>query len=772
MRRMFVGNEMLSMIRRVTNPILSFALILSALVSGQAYILASSQIAAATIRVAPTGNDTSGCGSEGSPCQTIQYAINQAESGDTILIAGGTYTYNSSADICSQPLGTTAVACIVNKQLTILGGYSAEDWSDVDPSANVTIIDGEEEYRGVFVLKTDSTSSLHMEGFTIRRGLAQGNPKRPGNDKIFAFGGGMLVENSQVTLRNITFEDNLAIGENTDSAYGGAGSGGGLALRNTSSDINLVHITFEDNLSEGGTGPDRGGLALGGGLYTYKTVVSGQYITFTNNVAMAGSSNGDGFYKMHADAQGGAAAFQADSDVVFQDVRATSNIALGGYAPNGNAGGAFGGAFFTEDAALILRDIEVFANMAQGGEGRNDGSTAGASYARGGGIAITDSDFTLDRATVISNTAIGGDGTVGRGSAAGGGIGVVRTYGDFSAEIINCIISDNSIQIGNGTNIVGGGGGGLWLQGADADIVHTTFSQNRLQGSTTQGQAIVLLNFGSPTPAIANISYSIIADHTNSFGAAAIHVQPENTANLHRGLFAGNTKDTNADGVPASAGVFNGLDSMLDAASANFVSPGSTNYDYHILGSSAAKDQATGSTTLQDIDGESRPIGDASDIGADECLLPSPDISTSSKSLIPSVIRSSEEPTHLVTYVIRLRNTGDGDIATGTLTDTLSTTNDSISLNLSSGPFCTGGTCDFDDGSRVISWSGSISTGEQMDISYVVGVTIPTDFTDTVSISNIANFDYTDSRGESGEHVLNAYLIVNAKQVYLPFVMR
>jgi hypothetical protein len=61
---------------------------------------------------------------------------------------------------------------------------------------------------------------------------------------------------------------------------------------------------------------------------------------------------------------------------------------------------------------------------------------------------------------------------------------------------------------------------------------------------------------------------------------------------------------------------------MLSASSAGFVSPGSPNYDYHITPSSWAVDQAIGSTTPSDIDGQTRPYGTISDIGADEYVRP------------------------------------------------------------------------------------------------------------------------------------------------------
>jgi hypothetical protein len=53
---------------------------------------------------------------------------------------------------------------------------------------------------------------------------------------------------------------------------------------------------------------------------------------------------------------------------------------------------------------------------------------------------------------------------------------------------------------------------------------------------------------------------------------------------------------------------------------AQFVSPGAPNYDYHIRGSSAARDQASGSTETIDLDGKSRTLFAPADIGAYEYL--------------------------------------------------------------------------------------------------------------------------------------------------------
>jgi hypothetical protein len=85
-----------------------------------------------TCYVAPTGNDVGDCTSFATPCQSIQYAVNRANSGDTILVVAGIYTYNPSHDPCPfLPQGGKSVVCIVDKALTICGGYYPNNWIEL-----------------------------------------------------------------------------------------------------------------------------------------------------------------------------------------------------------------------------------------------------------------------------------------------------------------------------------------------------------------------------------------------------------------------------------------------------------------------------------------------------------------------------------------------------------------------------------------------------------------------------------------------------------------
>ena len=130
---------------------------------------------ATTRYVAQSGIDTGNCSSSASPCKTIQYAVNQAISSDTILVAEAIYHVNQSVDPCSLLVNNSigkdgrAVVCIVDKTLNILGGYSQSNWQTANPIANLTIIDGQNARRGVCLIGYNSTNiSLDMEGFTIQ----------------------------------------------------------------------------------------------------------------------------------------------------------------------------------------------------------------------------------------------------------------------------------------------------------------------------------------------------------------------------------------------------------------------------------------------------------------------------------------------------------------------------------------------------------------------------------------------------------------------------
>lgn len=607
--------------------IIFFALILCFSTLSNVQALAASE-AGTTIHVAPTGADTPTCGASTAPCRTLQYAVNLAGSGSTIKAAEGSYTFagGSVSPTCYGATIYAPVVCIIDKHLTLIGGFDPGNWNASDPQAHPTIIDGGNKYRGVALLGTSARSakaSLSMTGFTIQNGLAQGNTT--GADyEIAGYGGGMYTTNAPIALRHVVFKNNRAVGGDTRASYGGAGVGGGLAINLTppGSSSTLDYVAFEGNESLGGRGIDRGGSSLGGGFYIYSAAMSANHITLTNNIARAGSSNGSGKdnTNLTADGLGGGGTIHGNSNATLIDVQATGNQAIGGNAAV-QGGHGMGGALFTEYASLMdVRKSDLKDNLALGGNGQYGG------IGGGGGIMSTNSNMRIDSTCVIANTATGGNGTTTKGSAGGGGIYQTRFSGNTSAEITNSVIADNYIEQGNGAGDPGGGGGGLWLQGVQVNMIHTTIANNRMSPDLLYGAAAILVNFSTPTPTTLNLSYSLITGHKNSNpnswgNQSAIHVWQGNTLNLNNGIFAGNSNDTNLENDPTSPGgpgKINGLSSMKQASSVNYAAPGAPYYNYHIAVSSPAHDQANGSPLTQDIDGQIRPEDGVADLGADE----------------------------------------------------------------------------------------------------------------------------------------------------------
>jgi hypothetical protein len=590
-----------------------------------------------TFTVATTGTDAGECGTEATPCRTIQFVLDTlvpyGQAG-TIKVATGSYD-----DMHDCPTGVatnTAVVCIINRQITLRGGFVPPDWTTPTGDPSATVIDGNSQGRGLRIhrgLVAEAAASIEMDGFTIKNGAARGATSG-GLGATSAAGGGMLSENSTVTLRNMVFRDNLAVGGTTGETAGGRGSGGGLALfdeswANSLAPATLQNVTFDGNQAQGGDGADAGGYALGGALFVYWTPVTGDNVVLSDNAATAGNSLGGGVSgNDKADALGGAVSVEQDAVVALRNVQASGNLALGGNAPNGEGGGAFGGVFFVELADLSVSEAVLGDNRAQGGNGMN--STTSGSIAQGGAVQALRSALGLDRVAVVGNEARAGDGATNGGAAEGGGVAVIvaeRNGVAMPFHLTNAVVASNFVSIGSGT-LVPGGGGGLWLQGATATISHTTIADNRL-GSTQMfhhfGGGIAVFSAAGVQTAAA-VTDSILANHSTpgmnaqSYADAALWAADNTSIQLTRVLFANNSDDTNAgvsDGFNLPPGAF-AQTAVTNAANGGFVSSGNPSNDYHLTAGSPARDQAVGSTVAVDLDGTARPNGVASDLGAYE----------------------------------------------------------------------------------------------------------------------------------------------------------
>ncbi len=562
-----------------------------------------------------TGVDSGACGSRESPCFSIQKAVDLSSAGDSILVAEGTYLRQAALDPCGDE---PAVVCVVATELTILGGFTSANWLLPDPAGHPTIIDGETLARGVSVEKAGLSgppTSLRLEGFTIRNGRAEAPDFGPSPDGL---GGGLKASLADVVLRDVAFVDNVAQAGDTDSGAGGLAAGGGAFISSDPSlplVVTLERLAFSGNQALGGNGPERGGTASGGGLFVKLATVRGERIEATGNLAQAGSSTGHGLASgLSADALGGGLCFAADTDVDLGFVLASDNAVVGGDAGAGDsdqAGGAFGGGVFSEKATLALADAELRSNTVTGGDAFWGG------LGNGGGLMTSGSSVVLERVLLLDNRGQGGtssDPAGKKGSSSGGGafFAVQDPDAGQSVTITNSIVADNFID--SGAPEGNGGGGGLFYNGVVGTISHTTLARNGVGTDRLLGQAIILNDRTLDQPSEVDVDHSIIADHTSLEDRPAIHVWTNSTMRLDRGLFAGNEVDTN-DGIGV-AGTYHGLESMLSALSADFISPGPPDFDYRLQPGSPAQDEGIGSDEPQDFQGASRdPVPD---IGADE----------------------------------------------------------------------------------------------------------------------------------------------------------
>ena len=585
------------------------------------------------------GADVGGCGSPASPCATIQYAVNLAVSDDLVKVSEGTHLYpGSGIDPCADNgINDPAVLCVLNKEVTVSGGYTWPDWDSRRVGAS-TVIDAQGLRRAVLVMQTSEVApaaGLTLEAFTVRNGKVEGRSSGDFNE-ISGYGGGLLADNSTAVLRGVVFENNEVHGGDTAQDIGGDAAGGGAMFRGTRAQANLQFVRFTGNLAQGGNGAVRGGYGLGGGFGACcGASVTGSNVTVDSNTARGGDSTGSGeeVSGARADGLGGGVLFGAASfgdgtggcTAELSHSRVTNNLAEGG---SGTIAGsyAFGGGIFAEGKTLdptsvILRDSLISGNASRGGTSFKGGP------AYGGGIAIAEASLVVERSIVTDNSAVGGEGGSGsgseKGSAMGGGIHLQRlTEAAVALSLADSVVAGNLAQVGvNGDLFLGGGGGGLSVQGAcSPELEHVTLAHNRLTSGMI-GHAIVLIAW--PSPPIVAVKNCVIADHTDPSGSSALHAQTGAVFNLDTGIFAGNFADHNQGGW--QAGVFNGLATFLNFSAAGFAAGGSPAFDYHLVESSEAVDRGASGLSTVDFDGQNRGV--IPDLGADELGL-APEIFT------------------------------------------------------------------------------------------------------------------------------------------------
>jgi hypothetical protein len=230
-----------------------------------------------TIHVATSGSDVTGDGTEFHPFSTIQYAINQARNGETILVHDGRYYENIN---------------FIGKAITVGSLFQLD--GNPEHIAN-TIIDGGATDSVVRFENCEDVSSK-LIGLSLTNGYAHGD------SYVEQGGGGIRVINASPLLENLHIYNNEAQSHGAGIYFDGRSC--------SHNELIVEHTIIENNhaLAEGGGvsfRSDTEGSArinrsvirgnhsnnAGGGIFLYHTG------TIENSIVVGNVSNvGGGFY--------------------------------------------------------------------------------------------------------------------------------------------------------------------------------------------------------------------------------------------------------------------------------------------------------------------------------------------------------------------------------------------------------------------------------------------------------------------------------------------
>jgi hypothetical protein len=277
-----------------------------------------------------------GSGSQGDPYCRIQDAVDDALDGYEIRVAAG--TYSGVQEVAIQQAGgpfNYSQVVVITRSLTVQGGYSPADWYTPDPVANPTIIDAQQEGRGISIVGTYNVHpQVTIDGFAITGGdyTGLGNPDGVANQVCASTGadcgGGLYAYESALTLRNSVISDNVA-SQN-------AGQGGGIYIWE-SSDLTRIENTAVISNSAGGS------ASAGGGLYAMRIY---HPLTITRST-----------FQDNAAGRGGGMVIEHN----IQDLVTLSDVDLfGNQASHGAGGGA--SIRLAEDGELLRMDRVRFQN--------------------------------------------------------------------------------------------------------------------------------------------------------------------------------------------------------------------------------------------------------------------------------------------------------------------------------------------------------------------------------------------------------------------------
>jgi uncharacterized repeat protein (TIGR01451 family) len=418
----------------------------------------------------------------------------------------------------------------------------------------------------------------------------------------------------------------------------------------------------------------------GGGLYTYfgsptvseNTIAGNTAQWYGGGVKLATGENVNGNTVFSRNLIGHNTAYDGGGMHLLTSYGQNSNTILSKNIILSNTASHDGGGVYLEQSDVTLNGNTISSNTAQ---------------QRGGGLYLDRSPATLNGNTISGNTASSGGGiylyrhtdTMLNGNfvigntaqGIGGGLVVDNAYvWVIGPTIASNVISGNTADIGGGVSVglcapmftnnlvvdneATNRGSGLYFYGTKPLLLHTTIARN------SGGEGSGIYATGSGTYSTVYLTNTIIV--SQAIGVYADNpfiVTPGDVIKMEGTLWGSGIGANNLDWGGEGTILTGTVNIWGDPA---FVDPDAG--DYHIGPGSAAIDTGVDAGVTVDIDGESRPVGEGYDIGADE-RFSGPRLMVTKQANANAV-----QPGEWLTYTLHVTNTGTVSL-TATITDFL-----------------------------------------------------------------------------------------------------
>lgn len=519
---------------------------------------------------------------------TLSNALAKAVDGDAIYVAAGTYvpeTFisgkvadedgNVVLDEIVTASGDAQKAFIVDKNVTLLGGYPAAGGDVCDPKANKTVLSGDDLTNHVVVVCAPKTSgkSVKIAGFTVSGASSNKTDDAAkwviNGTLLDDYTGAMAAVGSTFYMENMIFTAN-----NTENASGIYVANSVADVRECVFTANAAYsngtvwfsenseITFADSEISGNTANNAAGLYLFVETDTQlKGTISG--ITITGNTA---TTYGGGAYirardagqKMDVTIDGCTISENASKEGASMKLLNVAGVSVNNTIMRANTGGAaMGGVLMSEDASVTYNACSFLDNV---------GKKEAATIIKAGTVETTNK---FDRCIWKGNT-----------STSWGTVYVLAssTYAD-NVFITNSLFDGNSAKGRGGAIYARATGAG----GTNVSCVNTTFHNNDTQNAA-HGTAVLAYSGNAANVTTVNlISCTVTGNHSTGGHYAVYAENAGSVVNLYNSLIANNigTNDrynvgNGTNGVKNQYSCQNGA-TYYDAEGKN---AGSNSFDY------------------------------------------------------------------------------------------------------------------------------------------------------------------------------------------------